>query len=114
MSKFMIVASYTAAGLKGLQKDKAAGREAAVSRALESVGGKLEAMYYALGDHDVVVIADLPNIISVAGLALVVSAAGFARTQTTALLTVEEMDQAMKIRAEYRPPGAAPVPMVQF
>src|SRR5688572_28632515 len=53
MPKFLIEASYTAEGLKGLMKDKAAGRTAALTAALESVGGKLDAIYWSLGDADV-------------------------------------------------------------
>lgn len=90
MPKFFIVASYTAEGLQGLRKDKATGRRAAVSRALESMGGRLEAMYYALGDYDVVVIADLPNRVSVAGFAFVVAASGLVDTKTTPLLLLRK------------------------
>ncbi len=42
MPKYLVEASYSADGLKGLQKDKAAGRKAAVAKAAESLGGKLE------------------------------------------------------------------------
>jgi uncharacterized protein with GYD domain len=90
MPKFFIVASYTAEGLQGLRKDKATGRRAAVSRALESMGGRLEAMYYALGDYDVVVIADLPNRVSVAGFAFIVAASGLVDTKTTPLLLLRK------------------------
>lgn len=114
MPAFMIVASYSPEGLRGLRKDSAAGRKVAVANALESMGAKLKAVYFTLGDHDVVLIADFPNTVSVAGFSLVVSAAGFVRTQTTALLTVEEMDRALNIKADYRPPGVAPVPIAQF
>ena len=48
MPKYLVRASYTAEGLKGLQKDKASGRKAAVSKVLESLGGKLECIYFAL------------------------------------------------------------------
>ena len=41
MAKFLITASYTAPGLKGLQKDKASGRREAVRRACESGGQRL-------------------------------------------------------------------------
>ena len=105
MPKFMIEASYTAEGLKGLQKDKASGRKAAVSKVVESVGGKVEAVYYALGEHDVIVIADLPNTVAAAALALGVSATGLVRTKTTALLTVEETDQALGKKIDFRAPG---------
>jgi uncharacterized protein with GYD domain len=61
MPKYLIQASYTAEGLKGLQKDKASGRKAAVSEAVERLGGRLEAIYYAFGEDDVVVILDMPD-----------------------------------------------------
>ncbi len=46
MPKYLIQASYTAEGLQGLIKDKASGRRAAVSRALEAIGGKTESIFY--------------------------------------------------------------------
>ena len=49
MPKYLVQASYTGEGLKGLMKDKASGRKAAVSAAMASVGGSLEAMYFCFG-----------------------------------------------------------------
>jgi uncharacterized protein with GYD domain len=105
MPKYLISASYSAEGLKGLQKDKASGRRRAVSAALESLGGKLDGMYYALGEDDAYVIADLPDNVTAAAVGLAVSAAGLARTRTTALLTVEEVDRALEKKVSYHPPG---------
>jgi uncharacterized protein with GYD domain len=105
MPKYMVAASYTAEGLKGLQKDKASGRRAAVQKVVEGLGGKVEAMYFALGDHDVIVIVDLPNTVAASALALGVSASGLVRTKTTALLSVEETDQALGKKLDYSPPG---------
>jgi uncharacterized protein with GYD domain len=105
MSKYLIEASYTADGLKGLQKDKASGRRAAVQSALQGLGGKLDAIYYALGDHDVIAIVDLPDTVSATALAVTVSASGLVRTKTTALLTVEEADQALAKNVSYKAPG---------
>jgi len=105
MPKYLVEASYSADGLKGLQKDKAAGRKAAVAKAAESLGGKLEAFYYALGDHDVISIVDLPNAVSASALALSASATGLVRTKTTALLTVEETDQALGKKIDFRAPA---------
>jgi uncharacterized protein with GYD domain len=105
MPKYMIAASYTAEGLKGLQKDKASGRKAVVNKVVQSVGGKVEAMYYALGEHDVIVIADLPDAASAAAIALGVSASGLVHTKTTALLSVEETDKALAKKIDYSPPG---------
>jgi uncharacterized protein with GYD domain len=105
MPKYLIQASYTAEGLKGLHKDKASGRRASVSKAAEALGGKLEALYYAFGDDDVVVILDLPDNVSASALSLAVSASGLVRTKTTPLLTVDETDQALEKNVSYRAPG---------
>jgi uncharacterized protein with GYD domain len=102
MAKYLVEASYSVDGLKGLQKDKAAGRKAAVAKAAESLGGKLEAFYYALGDKDVIAILDLPNTVSATALALSASGTGLVRTKTTALLTVEETDQALGKKVDFR------------
>lgn len=106
MAKFMITASYTAEGLKGLFKDKASGRLAAVRQAIEGVGGKLECAYYALGEDDVVLIADLPDIVAASAISLAASATGLVRTRTIALLTIEEADRALGTSVRYRGPGA--------
>ncbi len=105
MPKFLMRASYTAEGLKGLQKDKASGRRTAVASALETLGGKLEATYYCFGEDDVIVIADLPDNIAASSLALAVAASGMVRMKTTPLLTVEEVDKALAKNINYRPPG---------
>jgi uncharacterized protein with GYD domain len=101
----MIQASYTAEGLKGVQKDKASGRKAAVSKAIEALGGRIECLYYAFGDDDVVLICDLRDNVTASALSLAVSASGLVRTKTTPLLTIEETDQALKTAVDYRPPG---------
>jgi uncharacterized protein with GYD domain len=105
MPKFLIQASYTAEGLKGLQKDKASGRKAAISKAIEGLEGKLDAMYYAFGDDDVIVIVDMPDNVSATALSLAASASGLVRTKTTPLITVEETDRALQKSVNYRAPG---------
>ncbi len=105
MPSYLIQASYTAEGLKGLMKDKASGRKAAISKALSALGGKLESIYYCFGEHDVIVIAEGPDNVSAAALSLAVSATGLVRTTTTPLLTVAEADEALKKAVAYRGPG---------
>jgi uncharacterized protein with GYD domain len=102
----LVQASYTAEGLRGLQKDKASGRRRALKKAIDGLGGKLEAMYYCFGDSDVVVIADLPESVSAAAISLQASASGLVRTSTTPLLTIEEVDAALEKGVDYRAPGA--------
>ena len=105
MPKYLVSASYTADGLKGLQKDKASGRRQAVTAAIEGMGGKLECVYYALGENDVYLVVDLPDNVSVAALAIAGSATGLVRTRTIPLMTAEEVDQALAKTVNYRAPG---------
>ena len=106
MAKFLIEASYSAEGMKGLQKDKASGRKAAVTQAFASFGGKVESIHYALGDADVYVIAECPDNVTAAAIGFAVCATGLVRTKTIPLLTVEEMDQALGKNVAYSAPGA--------
>jgi uncharacterized protein with GYD domain len=105
MAKFLIEASYTAEGLKGLQKEKAASRRAVVSKMVEDMGGKVEIFYWALGERDAVVILDLPDLTTATALALAVSSTGLVHTKTTSLLTGEEVDKAFQKTVNYRAPG---------
>jgi uncharacterized protein with GYD domain len=105
MPKYLIQASFTAEGLKGLQKDKASGRRTAVATAVESLGGKLESFHFCFGEDDVISIFDLPDNVSIAALSLTASASGLVRTRTTPLLTVEEVDKALAKNPNYRAPG---------
>jgi hypothetical protein len=50
-------------------------------------------------------IADMPDYVTSAALALIVNAAGTATAKITVLLTAEEIDAATKKTATYRPPG---------
>jgi uncharacterized protein with GYD domain len=104
MPKFLFEASYTGEGVKGLRREGGSSRRAAVARAAESVGGRLERFYFAFGDHDTFAIVDLPDNEAATAVSLTVSAAGGARVRTVVLLTPEEVDAAVKRTVEYRPP----------
>ena len=105
MPKYMIEAHYTAEGAKGVAKDGGTGRRAAVVKDAESVGGKLEAMYFAFGDVDCYSIVDLPDSVSAAALSFAVNESGAIATKTVVLLTREEIDAAMKKKVQFRAPG---------
>jgi uncharacterized protein with GYD domain len=107
MPKYMLQASYTAEGVKGLIKDTASGRRTAVKASVEAAGGKLESMYYCFGKDDVAVIMDLPDNVAAASLVTAVGASGLVRARTTPLLTVEEMDKALVKKVGYKAPGSA-------
>ena len=105
MPKYLIQARYTNHGLKGLIADSGSGRRADVQAAVKPLGGKLESFYYAFGEDDAVIIVDLPNNVTAAAFALSVGATGAVQMRTTPLLTVEEVDQALEIKTQYRAPG---------
>lgn len=106
MPKYLFQASYTASGMQGLKKDKASGRKAAVQAAIKSLGGKLEAFYFAFGADDAVIIADLPGNVAAAAVSATTAATGMVTIRTTPLVTVEEMDEALGMEGKYRAPGA--------
>ena len=105
MPKYMIQASYVGDGLKGLLKEGGTKRRETVARVIEGMGGKLESLYYAFGDYDVVGIAEMPDNISSAAFSLTVNASGVIKAKTTVLLTPEEIDEVSKKTVEFRPPG---------
>jgi uncharacterized protein with GYD domain len=73
---------------------------------IESLGGALEAFYFAFGDVDAYVMVDLPDDETAAAVALAVSGSGAVATRTTKLLTAEQVDIAIGKGVPYRPPGA--------
>jgi uncharacterized protein with GYD domain len=105
MAKYLFEARYTAEGAKGVAREGGTGRRAAIAKMTESVGGKLEAFYYAFGDIDAYVIVDVPDAISAAAVALAVNQGGGASVKTVVLISPEDMDKAGKKSVEYRPPG---------
>jgi len=101
----MYQAKYTTEGVRGVIQESPSARREAIQLAIEALGGKVESMYYCLGGDDVVLILDLPDNITAVGLSMNVMASGKVRGRITTLLTVEEADQALGIKAKYRPPG---------
>jgi uncharacterized protein with GYD domain len=106
MPKFLIEASYTLDGAKGVQSAGGTSRRDAVAQLAESVGGSLESFHFAFGDTDAYVIVELPDNESAAAVALTVNTSGAVTTKTVALMTPEEVDAAAKRSVDYRPPGA--------
>jgi uncharacterized protein with GYD domain len=105
MPKYLIKANYVGEGLKGLLKEGGTSRRAVVEKMINSMGGKLEAFYYAFGETDLYVIVDMPDNVSTAAFNLTVAASGAVTLNATVLMTPEEIDQAVKKSPSYRPPG---------
>jgi uncharacterized protein with GYD domain len=106
MAKFLIKASYSAEGAKGLMKEGGTARRAAVKKLVEGLGGKIEAFYFAYGDTDAYVITDVPDVTTGLAISLAVNASGAVHLSTIPLITPEEIDAASKKTVAYRAPGA--------
>src|SRR5579864_4731120 len=105
MGKYLITASYTADGAKGLLKDGGTKRREAAEQAIKSAGARMEAFYFAFGDDDAYVIIDAPDHASVVAASVAINASGAVHSKTVVLLTPEDMDHATKKSVTYRAPG---------
>ena len=107
MPHYLIQASYTSEALAALTKNPT-NRLEMVDRLLKSVGGRTEAAYFAFGDYDIAVIAEMPDNSSAAALAIKVGSSGAIQNfKTTPLLTGDEAVAAMQAAGsvDYQPPG---------
>ena len=105
MPKFLFQASHSTEGLQGLLKDGGTRRREAIERLVNGMGGSLEAFYYAFGDSDIYVIADLLDEAAATAASLVVGASGAGSVKTTVLIAPETVDEAVGRTVDYRPPG---------
>lgn len=103
MAKYLAQCNYVGEGIKGLLKEGGTSRRAIVEKLVRSLGGTLEAFYYAFGDTDLYVIADVPDNVSMTAIALTVNATGTVTVRTTVLLTPEQVDEATKKSPAYKP-----------
>lgn len=106
MAKYMYRTKYTQSGLQGLLKEGGTGRRAALTQTIEGMGGVLEGFYYAMGDDDLILIAEIPDEATATAIALNVAAAGALEVSTTVLISPETIDAAVNKGVSYRLPGA--------
>ena len=105
MPHYLIQVGYNTSGTAGLVKEPQ-DRIEKVRPAVEALGGRIECAYYAFGDHDIVLICEMPDNSSAAAFALAVGAGGTVSSyRTTVLLTPEEAVEAMRKAGEssYKP-----------
>jgi uncharacterized protein with GYD domain len=106
VGKYLVKASYNAEGIRGVAQEGGSARKAAAEQLLASLGGSVEAFYFAFGPTDVYAIIDVPdNVTAAAGVAAVGSAETYSSVETVVLLTPAEIDEAMKKAVNFRPPG---------
>lgn len=106
MPKYMFRGSLTNQGVAGIIAEGGTERRKVVSGAIEALGGTLESFYFAFGDDDVILIAELPDNETAAAFALETSASDRLGVSTTVLITPEEVDRAREKKSGWRAPGA--------
>jgi uncharacterized protein with GYD domain len=107
MPKYLVEGRYTSEGLKGLAREGASRRRGDIEKTIESVGGQLDAIYFAFGDADFYIIMDVPDNISAAALSVVANGSGFVTSKIMVLMTTDEIDQAIRktTTIKFLPPG---------
>lgn len=105
MSKYLFEVRYTAEGARGLASEGGRSRLVDVSALAESLGAKLDRFFYALGDVDLYVIAEMPDALTAAAFSLAIDKGGGATVKTILLISAQEMDAVVHKAVNYRPPG---------
>ncbi len=110
MPHYLFQARYTTEAWKGLVS-KPQDRARVVRKLCAAHGAKLDRIYFAFGDHDVVALFQAPDNKTAAAIAMEAAAGGAVVSATTTVLmtTAEAMDAAKmvnKVQSGYRPPGA--------
>jgi len=105
MPKYLFEATYLGQGIKGLMQEGGTARRDALVDALKSVGGTLDSFYYAFGYYDVLGVFDVPDDASAAALSLLINSTGNVNVRLKPLLSLEDMDEAVRKTPSYRAPG---------
>ncbi len=107
MPKYLIQVAYTSDAWATQVKNPKSALDRAAT-VIESLGGKIESLYYAFGEHDLIGIIDMPSNVNAAAASLAVSAGGAVKSmQLTPLMEMDEGVAAMKAAAAatYNPPS---------
>jgi uncharacterized protein with GYD domain len=106
MAKYLVIGSYTAEGLRGLESRGGTARVEASEKFVAGAGGHLESFYFGLGEDDVYITCDLPDNTTAAAISMSAVATGMVVSRTVALLSPEEIDRAAELKLTYQPPGS--------
>ena len=107
MPHYLLQAAYTPEACAAMIKNPQS-REKAIQPVIEKLGGKITALFFALGDYDTVALVEMPDNVSATAFSMAAAAAGGVKAlKTTPLMTAEEGLAAMKKAADcgYRPPS---------
>lgn len=95
MAFYLIQASYTAAAVGAMIKNPQ-DRAEAIRPMMKKMGGKLHGLWFTFGEFDIVAIAETPDTVTAAAMAMAIGASGaMSAYRTTPLLTSAEAVEAM-------------------
>jgi uncharacterized protein with GYD domain len=106
MARYLIIASYTAEGMQGVIAHGGTARQEAVEKMVSDLGGTVESFYFAFGEGDAYVTAELPDNTTAAAIGMRVAASGLVSCRTVVLLTPAEIDRAAQTSVGYQAPQA--------
>jgi uncharacterized protein with GYD domain len=96
MSQFLHQASYTAEAWKTLISNPM-DRTEVIRPVVEKLGGKIINVWFAFGEHDIILITEFPANVNAAAMAIAFASGGVLKSmRTTPLLTQHEALEAMK------------------
>jgi uncharacterized protein with GYD domain len=107
MPKYLLKVQYQAQGVRGVLKEGGTARMEAAKALVSSLGGTMEAFYFAIGADDAVVIVDMPDLTKALAASMAVNASGAVTANLVPLVTPADIDAAAKTpTSAYRPPSA--------
>ncbi len=107
MAKYMIKASYSPEGIKGVMAKGGSARAEAIEKLAAGVGGAVDGVYFSFGTDDLYAIVDAPSNEAMAAIAGTVGQTGVVSSyETVVLLTPAQIDEAATMSVDYTPPGS--------
>ena len=110
MPKYLAMFSYSDGAMAAMIENPA-DREPAVRAILDSVGGHLECLYWMFGPHDGIVVLDVPDSVTMAGINAAIRSTGSIRSETYELFSTTDirriLEAAGRARTNFTEPGHA-------
>jgi uncharacterized protein with GYD domain len=96
MALYLFRFGYTPEAWAALMESPGDRRDMLAARLFGTFGGRLEGFWYCFGEQDGYALVELPDTVSAAAASVAVAATGsFRHLETTVLISVEEMVEAM-------------------
>ena len=108
MPKYLALFSYSDSAMAAMIENPA-DREPAVKRVLESVGARLETLYWMFGAHDGIAVVETPDSLTMAAISAAIRSTGTVRSETHELFSTADirhiLETARHSQASFTPPG---------